>query len=441
MRIDNFEKTLGPRDYQLPLNTRSGERSCALIHRINGIGVKHLIFLSFYILISIVLNLNLSAAPLNSNDFPSSSLVSKQVKFWERIFYHYPTHSVVIHDQIRPEHLIDVIDFKLWSKKNGFAGIPNNSLRDKITQSYLKRYRIALKRFRRFGKSAMRFGAIEQRIFSVYKRSSEGLNNLYRGKITIRSQRGLANEFIDAASRAQKYLPFMEKTFRNQNVPVAITRLAFVESMFNLSARSRVGASGVWQFMPATARKFMTINSMVDERNSPYKSTVAAAQLLMENFRALKSWPLAITAYNHGQAGMRRAVKQVGSKDMDKIILRYHSPSFKFASKNFYAEFRAAANTYQRLLRENKVKKIYRRQNVIPVLLESPLSTYQLLRLSPVKKSALLEFNRCLNANAFKRYRHRKLPKSFELYLPEKKAVQLKLKLTARTKKKYAKTK
>ena len=71
----------------------------------------------------------------------------------------------------------------------------------------------------------------------------------------------------------------MEKTFREEGIPPIITRLAFVESMFNLKARSRVGASGIWQFMPQTAKKYMRINRLVDERNSPFKATKGAAKV------------------------------------------------------------------------------------------------------------------------------------------------------------------
>ena len=137
------------------------------------------------------------------------------------------------------------------------------------------------------------------------------------------------------------------KIFRQVGVPSVITRLAFVESMFNYKARSRAGAVGVWQFMPKTGKQFLVINRHIDERKSIYKSTRAAAKLLLINYRYLGSWPLAITAYNHGMGSMSKAVKKIGSSRIEDIIANYKGRSFGFASKNFYAEFLAAANIYK----------------------------------------------------------------------------------------------
>jgi membrane-bound lytic murein transglycosylase D len=98
------------------------------------------------------------------------------------------------------------------------------------------------------------------------------------------------------------------------------------------------------QFMPDTGKKFLRITDAVDERRDPLLSTRAAARLLNENRTLLGNWPLAITAYNHGTEGIFRAIDIVGTRDLVEIIRRYQSPTFGFASKNFYAEFLAAAD-------------------------------------------------------------------------------------------------
>ena len=85
----------------------------------------------------------------------------------------------------------------------------------------------------------------------------------------------------------------------------------------------------------------MRIDDKVDERRDPMASTRAAARLLKENYRILGSWPLAITAYNHGTEGIFRAIDSVGSRDLVELIRRYQSPTFGFASKHFYAELLA----------------------------------------------------------------------------------------------------
>ena len=96
--------------------------------------------------------------------------------------------------------------------------------------------------------------------------------------------------------------------------------------------------------MPSTGRLYaMDVNDSVDERRDPIASTRAAARFLRHNYEALEeAWPLAITAYNHGPAGIRRAISATGTTDIGVIVERYKGPSFGFASRNFYAEFIAA---------------------------------------------------------------------------------------------------
>ncbi len=115
-----------------------------------------------------------------------------------------------------------------------------------------------------------------------------------------------------------------------------------VESSFNAAAYSKAGAAGLWQFMRSTGRRYMRIDSAVDDRMDPFRATEAAAQLLSFNYRLLGTWPLAVTAYNHGAEGMRRAKAQVGTDDITVVLRNYHSPSFGFASRNYYVSFLAA---------------------------------------------------------------------------------------------------
>ena len=78
----------------------------------------------------------------------------------------------------------------------------------------------------------------------------------------------------------------------------------------------------------------MRIDHVVDERLDPYLASSAAARLLAENHEDLGEWPLALTAYNHGVAGMRRAVSRLGTTDMGEIAARYQGRTFGFARRN-----------------------------------------------------------------------------------------------------------
>jgi membrane-bound lytic murein transglycosylase D len=158
----------------------------------------------------------------------------------------------------------------------------------------------------------------------------------------IRFQLGQSNRFREGLERAGIWGGHIADTLARMGLPPEIAALPHVESSFNPAAYSKVGAAGLWQFMRSTGRRFLRINDAVDERLDPFRATEAAAQLLDFNHRLLGSWPLAITAYNHGAAGMRRARDSLGTSDIVTIVREHHSPSFGFASRNFYVSFLAA---------------------------------------------------------------------------------------------------
>jgi membrane-bound lytic murein transglycosylase D len=160
----------------------------------------------------------------------------------------------------------------------------------------------------------------------------------------IKTQRGVREQFMAGLKISGRYMSQMRQIFRDEGLPAELAYLPLVESSFNVRARSTAGAVGMWQFMPDTGRKFLRITDTVDERRDPLVSTRAAARLLAENRKLLGNWPLAITAYNHGTEGIFRAIDVLGTRDLVEIIRRYQSPTFGFASKNFYAEFLAAAD-------------------------------------------------------------------------------------------------
>ncbi len=356
--------------------------------------------------------------------FPRAPEVQEQAEFWYQVFYRFPASTTLIHDADKTSNVLDVIDHNLLERKaSGTQHSP--AKRTQLNELYLKRYRLALRRFHHLGKRAIQFGGIEKRVFSVYSRSEEELMRLYKGEVSLRTQTGLADEFIRAAERAQDYLPYMEKSFVERGVPTRLTRLPFVESMFNLKAVSKVGASGIWQFMPDTARNYMFVNRYHDERNSPLKASRAAARLMSDNYAALKSWPLAITAYNHGRGGMERAARTVGSRDLGKIIRNYRANSFGFASKNFYAEFLAAADVYDVLVAEQKVVPRPSNLNIAVVRVNKPLSVHHILQATNLTKENLQELNPCLKDRSFTQNKYRPLPKAYEIFVPREKAKKL----------------
>ena len=173
----------------------------------------------------------------------------------------------------------------------------------------------------------------------------EGTSNatLRAASRNVRFQLGQADKFRAGLIRAGQWRAHIEQVLAGEGVPRELVALPHVESSFNPRAYSHVGAAGLWQFMRSTGRRYMRVDDVVDERMDPHKASVAAARLLGYNYRQIDSWPLAITAYNHGLAGMMRAVRTLGTRDIAAIVSRYQSRSFGFASRNFYAEFLAAS--------------------------------------------------------------------------------------------------
>lgn len=225
----------------------------------------------------------------------------------------------------------------------------------------------------------------------------------------IRVQRGVADHFAAGVARSGRYMPHMREVFAEEGLPEELTYLPLVESSFRMDARSFVGAVGIWQFMPATGRRFMRVTRELDERKDPWEATRAAARLLRQNYRALGTWPLAVTAYNHGQAGMARAVRAVGSTDLAAIIERYRGRTFGFASKNFYAEFLAAVYVMRKIDRYYPGIEFDEPLEVRELPLSKYVPVAALLRYSGVSQAELLEWNPALS------HRARWLPKGYRL--------------------------
>lgn len=272
---------------------------------------------------------------------PYPAELRPQVEFWKKIFSHYRRSEVVIHDTWDLERIYSVLDFSADAA----------DLQSDILPAYVEirvnqekeRIRSLLVRLHQNSGEPSPWSEEERRIAALFRRDRDPDKFLRAADPKrIRGQRGLREKFAEGLRVSGRYLPTMEAIFRAEGLPVELTRLPLVESCFNLHAYSKAGAAGIWQFVPGTGRLFLRIDETVDERRDPIASTRAAAKFLKQNYEKLGSWPLAVTAYNHGPAGIQRAVEAVGSRDLVEIIRRYQGPAFGFASRNFYAELLAA---------------------------------------------------------------------------------------------------
>lgn len=119
----------------------------------------------------------------------------------------------------------------------------------------------------------------------------------------------------DVLDNGQQYRIYVRNMLEKQNMPAILEYLPLVESNYNPYARSRSGATGLWQFMLNSISGLLEYNEYVDQRLDPWKSTEAALKKLNENYKTFGDWLLAITAYNCGQGALKKAIKKAGSKD------------------------------------------------------------------------------------------------------------------------------
>lgn len=357
-----------------------------------------------------------SSAAYSEYNFPIDSFIQKRVWFWEMVFDKFDSQNVIIHDVDHPEIIVDVLNFRKIAKR--VHKRINYKEKKRWSNKYLLRYQTALKRFANNGLKARKLGKMEQRIYNVYSQKPDYLSDMIAGKSKLRLQTGLADSFATALKRAEKYLPYMERIFTRAGLPRELTRLPFVESMFNGKALSKVGAFGMWQFMPATAKSFMTVNKFIDERKSPLKSTQAAARLMASNYKILKSWPLAVTAYNHGAGGLHKAKKTLKTKKLSTIIQHHTGRNFGFASKNFYAEFIAANRIFNKHYHPSRYSQ-FNPLEIEAINVGQKFSLSDIIKHTPLSKQTISKYNSCILTAGQDYYMHKKLPKNYVMFIPK----------------------
>lgn len=259
-------------------------------------------------------------------DFTVPPALESRVNFWKKVYTQYSTQHAIIHDQNNLDIIYDVVylgDKKLSSRA-----------RHRKLKPHIRKYKRTLRKLARI-KNRVNLTPEEERILNLVQK------NFIKASRNIRSQLGQRDRFEEGLKKSGLYMKEIKRIFKEVGVPEELSVLPHVESSFQLHAYSSAGAAGIWQFTRSTGRRYMKVGYEVDERRDPIVAAYAAAKLLKYNYEQLDSWPLAITAYNHGVNGMKRAKRRHGD-DLVKIIDNYRSRRFGFASKNFFCEFMAA---------------------------------------------------------------------------------------------------
>lgn len=349
------------------------------------------------------------------DDFVIPELIFNQTKFWFRIYTEFDSDKKVIHDALHPHIIYDVIDISDIMALPARASWLNTVKAQKFVSKRVSEIRLKLQKMARKSKENMdeeELGWLAQ--FEEIKGNPKKI--ILTAAQNLRIQTGQKDFFENGLSVSGRYLEGMEAIFKEKGLPVELTRLPFVESSFVIGATSKVGAAGIWQFMPGIGRKFMSVNDQIDERRNPWKATEAAAKLLKENFTILhKNWGLALTAYNHGPGGVRMAMQKTGSKDIAKIVKSYRSRNFDFASANFYTCFLAAmhAHAYRDVLWADHIYEPALAYETIK--LKKSYKPKQLADISGLTHEQFLLYNPELDRSFKRNYL---IPKGYRIFLP-----------------------
>ncbi|NOZ54972.1 MAG: LysM peptidoglycan-binding domain-containing protein [Gammaproteobacteria bacterium] len=355
----------------------------------------------FVFILTMLLALFCNVLAAQQNPFPQPKALDPDVEFWKRVYTEINTSQGFIHDAKNLAVVYESIKIpKNYSRK----------ARHRYVKKVKQKYNNILKKLASGKRNKL--SKNEKRVLALWP---AGVSNrtLRAATKRIRFQLGQSNKFRAGLIRSGSWKPYILKTLDRMGLPEEIAALPHVESSFNHKAYSKVGAAGMWQFMRSTGRRFMRVDHVVDERMDPFKATVAAARLLENNYAVTGSWPLALIAYNHGAAGMRRAARKMGTTDIVPILRNYRSRTFKFASRNFYVAFLAAVEI------DKNPSKYFGPLTLAPevdyefIKLPGYMSVDSVIKTLKIARNNLMETNPALRPSVWNGNKY--VPKNYEL--------------------------
>ena len=343
-------------------------------------------------------------AQAQSELFPRPAALEPAVQFWTRVYTEIDTESGFIHDSLRMDIVYQTVR------------VPNDlGSRDRRRRIERATASISDALTKLAGGARQGLSNEEERILKLFP---EGTSNAEFRAATgrLRFQLGQSDRFRAGLIRSGTWKPYILEVLAKRGLPLELAALPHVESSFDPTAYSKVGAAGMWQFTRSTGVRYMRIDHIIDERRDPFFATDAAARLLADNYSVIQSWPLALTAYNHGLAGMRRAVQQQKTADIATIVAKYQSRSFGFASRNFYTAFLAALEIDANPERYFPNLKINSPSDTATIVVPAYMTVDTLADALNMRENALRELNPALTDIVWSGDKY--VPQGFELRVP-----------------------
>ena len=351
--------------------------------------------------------------------FPCPDALRRRVDFWIDVYGRWRTNDAILHDAQRPHRVYKII-------KGKACGTNGNTqfIKEQKRQIRLRLERIAIL----IEQNKTITQAKDKHYLNMFPERSPAV--LRRATRNLRCQSGNKDGFRNALRRFGTYGPIVRRVLKDAGLHQDIQYLPFVESSYNPEAYSRVGAAGMWQIMPRTARELgLELNATMDERLDPEAASWAAARYLKDSKKNLtvaarskkanvsdsELTPFVITSYNYGVNGMRRAIKKLGP-DFLTVLNRYRTKKFRVAVKNFYAGFLAARHVAQNSKRFFGSYSKGRPLRYDTIMLRSSVSIDRIRAVFGISLSRLKSLNPALTR--FVWHGWREIPGGYPLRLP-----------------------
>jgi membrane-bound lytic murein transglycosylase D len=338
--------------------------------------------------------------------FPLYPCIQPNVNFWLKVYTQYSSDQGIIHDKRQMDRIYGIIALVDPYRAGG------RKINNKRIKAAKKKYKAILSKLMQ-GKPPA--GDEELKVAEQFGPDANAA--VFRSAMrNLRCQTGQKNRFREGLVRSGAYIDEIKQIFRDAGLPVDLAYLPHVESSFNPKAYSKFGAAGMWQFTRATGKRFMKVGYTIDERRDPILASHAATKLLQQNYSKLNTWPMAITAYNHGLTGMRRAQRKKGS--YERIFKQYRSRIFRFASRNFYSEFLAAREAAKNFRQYFGDLKLNRPLKTHAMELRGYVSLPEVARHLNLDPAELRALNPALRGPVFRGQKY--VPRGYRLQLPDR---------------------